>query len=79
MQKPKFKTTERAAWVFINTRLRPHGRPTMDRRTALRNGYFTTVSRLLGIAEKELPLPFHDETITKYIVRLKAAGTHGSA
>jgi hypothetical protein len=73
MQKPKFKTTERAAWVFINTRLRPHGRPMMDRRTALRNGYFTTASRLLGVAEKELPLPFHDEAMSKYVSRIKAS------
>lgn len=73
MQKPKFKTTERAAWVFINTRLRPHGRPSMDRRTATRNGYFTTASRLLGIAEKELPLPFIDEPMSKYLNRLKGS------
>ncbi|MFO0561919.1 MAG: hypothetical protein U0269_28155 [Polyangiales bacterium] len=73
MQKPKFKTTEKAAWVFINTRLNPISRSTMERRTAMRNGYLTTASRLLGIAEAELPLPFKDESMSKFVARVRGA------
>ncbi|MDP3273758.1 MAG: hypothetical protein Q8Q09_01090 [Deltaproteobacteria bacterium] len=74
MQKPKFKTTERAAWLFINTRLRPTAPARMERRTATRNGYLTTASRLLGIAENELPMPYINEPISGFIKRVKSAG-----
>ena len=77
MQKPTFKTTDRAAWVFINTRLRPTARPSMDRRTAMRNGYLTTASRLLGIAEAELPLPLKDEPMSKFVRRVRGAVSGG--
>jgi hypothetical protein len=79
MQKPKFKTTEKAAWVFINTRLRPAGRPSMERRTAMRNGYLTTASRLLGVSENELPLPFKDEPMSKFVRRVRAALVQNNA
>ncbi len=78
MQKPKFKTTEKAAWVFINTRLNPIARTSMERRTAMRNGYLTTASRLLGIAEGELPLPFKDESMTKFVARIRGAVAQGN-
>ena len=69
MQKPKFKTTEKAAWVFIHTKLHPHAKTTMDRRTAARCGYFMTAARKLNRSEKEMPLPFMGETIAKYVTR----------
>lgn len=77
MQKPKFKTTEKAAWVFINTRLRPIARPAMERRTAMRNGYLTTASRLTGIAEVDLPLPFKDESMSKFVQRVRSSVNAG--
>jgi hypothetical protein len=73
MQRPKFKTTEKAAWVFVNTRLKPVPRSTMERRTAMRCGYLTTASRLLGIPEAELPLPFKDEPMSKFVARVRSA------
>jgi hypothetical protein len=69
MQKPRFKTSEKAAWVFIHTKLHPTSRPTIDRRTALRCGYLTTASRKLNVSEKDLPLPFEGESISKYLAR----------
>jgi hypothetical protein len=72
MQKPRFKTTEKAAWVFINTKLHPTSRPTIDRRTAMRNGFLTTASRKLNIVEKELPLPLEGEPMSKYVARVAA-------
>lgn len=72
MQKPRFKTTEKAAWVFINTKLHPTARPTLDRRTAVRNGYLGTASARTGRSEKDLPLPFVGEPMSKYIARVTA-------
>ena len=73
MQKPRFKTTERAAWVFIHTRLRPEAHaPSMDRRTAQRCGYLTAASRQLARPEKDLPLPRRGEPVSAYIVRISA-------
>jgi hypothetical protein len=69
MQKPRFKTSQKAAWVFIHTKLHPTARPTIDRRTAMRCGYLTTASRKLSVSEKDLPLPFEGESISKYLVR----------
>jgi hypothetical protein len=73
MQKPRFKTTEKAAWVFIHTRLHPTARPTIDRRTAVRCGYLAAASQRTGRAEKDLPLPFEGESMSKYLARLTAA------
>lgn len=74
MQKPRFKTSEKAAWVFIHTRLRPPTtRETIDRRTAVRCGYMLAASRKLGRSEKELPLPFVSESIASYIERVAKA------
>ena len=71
MQKPRFKTSEKAAWVFIHTRLRPATtKPTIDRRTAVRCGYLLTASRKLNRAEKELPLPFVGESVSTYVARV---------
>jgi hypothetical protein len=71
MQKPRFKTSEKAAWVFIHTRLRPSStKPTMDRRTAARSGYLLAASRKLNRPEKDLPLPFVGETISTYVARV---------
>jgi hypothetical protein len=71
MQKPRFKTSEKAAWVFIHTRLRPSAtKPTIDRRTAARCGYLLAASRKLNRAEKDLPLPFVGETVSTYVARL---------
>jgi hypothetical protein len=75
MQKPRFKTTEKAAWVFINTKLHPTPRPTMSRRDVMRNGFLSTASRRLNIAEKELPLPFQGEPMSKYLARVQAQTT----
>lgn len=72
MQKPRFKTSEKAAWVFINTKLHPQQRRTIDRRTAMRNGYLTTAARQLNVSEKDLPLPFESEPISKYLERVAA-------
>jgi hypothetical protein len=72
MQKPRFKTTEKAAWVFIHTRLHPTSRPTIDRRTAMRCGFLTTAAQKTGRAEKELPLPFEGEPMSKYLARVTA-------
>lgn len=72
MQKPRFKTTEKAAWVFINTKLHPAKPKTINRRTATRCGYLTTAARQLNKAEKDLPLPFVGEPVSKFIIRVRA-------
>lgn len=73
MQKPRFKTSEKAAWVFIHTRLRPPAtRASMDRRTAQRCGYMLAASRKLGRPEKDLPPPHVSESIAAYVKRMTA-------
>ena len=71
MQKPRFKTSDKAAWVFIHTRLRPPTRrETIDRRTATRCGYMLSASRMSGRAERDLPLPFVGETVSSFVARV---------
>ncbi len=71
MQKPRFRTADKSAWVFIHTKLHPHREPTMNRRTALRCGYLASAARVTGRAEKDLPLPFLHEPMSKYLARIK--------
>lgn len=73
MQKPKFRTVEKSAWVFVTTKLNTPGTKTMNRRTALRCGYLTTASNLLGVAEADLPSPQRGESMGRYVQRVKAA------
>lgn len=77
MQRPRFKTTEKAAWIFVHTKLRPAPPRTMDRRTALRCGYLSTASRLLNIPEKDLPRPYVGEPLSKYVKRVSAQLSSG--
>jgi len=76
MQKPRFTTAQKAAWVFINTRLRPLPKKTIERRTALRCGYLLSASRALNIPESNLPLPFVSETVSQYVARVGAQQSH---
>lgn len=70
MQKPRFRTADKAAWVFLHTRLRPGSAPTISRRTAYRNGFLTAASRRTNRAEKDLPLPFVGEPMSRYLARV---------
>jgi len=71
MQKPRFRTTQKAAWVFINTRLHPTKPATISRRTAERCGYFTAAARLLNVQEKDLPTPLAGEPMSRYLARVR--------
>ncbi len=73
MQKPKFRTVDKSAWVFVTTRLNSAKAPTMNRRVALRSGYISAAAAMTGKAESELPTPFEGESMTKYLARLKSA------
>jgi hypothetical protein len=75
MQKPRFKTTEKAAWVFVHTRLHRSTRRTMDHRTALRCGYLATAAQRTGRSEKDLPPPLEGEPMSRYIARVTAQGS----
>lgn len=72
MQKPRFTTNQKAAWVFINTRLRPTAKKTIERRAAARCGYLLSASRVLNVPESSLPLPFVGETVAQYVTRVSA-------
>ena len=74
MQKPRFKTTEKAAWVFIHTKLHPQKPKTIDRRRATRCGYLLTASRLLRVPEAELPCPRVGESMSQFVQRVKSQG-----
>lgn len=73
MQKPRFRTVDRSAWVFLHTRLRPTQATTIDRRTAHRNGFLGAAALRLGVAESELPLPLVGETVARFCARYQAA------
>lgn len=73
MQKPKFKTVEKSAWLYVTTRLHPKKAPTMNRRTALRCGYLATAANLLE-TEEALPTPICGEPMRVYRARAKSAG-----
>ena len=82
MQKPRFRTSDKAAWVFIHTRLRPSAtRPTINRRTAYRCGYLTAAGNRLGIQnpenDKRLPMPYEGETVARYVSRVVNALRQG--
>lgn len=72
MQKPKFKTVEKSAWLYVTTRLHPKKAPAMSRRTAIRCGYLTTASNLLE-TEETLPTPVSGEPMRVYRARAAAA------
>ncbi len=71
MQKPKFRTVEKSAWVYVTTRLHSVPVRTMDRRTALRCGYLSTAANLLGVTEGDLPTPHIGETMSRFVRRVK--------
>ena len=74
MQKPKFRTADKSAWVFVTTQL--HKRPVkaMSRRAALRCGYLAGAATRLGVEDaRALPTPHMDEAMSAYIARVKAA------
>lgn len=72
MQKPKFRTVDKSAWVFITTRLNTVKAVTMSRRIALRSGYLSTAAAMTGRAESDLPTPFQGEPLSKYLARVKS-------
>lgn len=74
MQKPKFRTADKSAWVFVTTQL--HKRPVkaMSRRAALRCGYLAGAANRLGVEDQRaLPTPHMDETMSAFIRRVKSA------
>lgn len=73
MQKPKFRTVEKSAWIFVTTRLHPRAQRKIDKRTASRNGFLATAAALLGTAEGGLPTPFAGESMSRYLKRVKPA------
>ncbi len=73
MQKPRFRTVEKSAWVFVTTRLHPQAPTSMSRRNALRCGYLAGVAARTGIPEASLPAPQRGESMSSYLARLKPA------
>ena len=73
MQKPKFKTVDKSAWVYVTTRLHPKKAANMSRRAAIRCGYLATAGNLLE-TEATLPTPHAGEAMSHYRARAKAAG-----
>ncbi len=73
MQKPKFRTVEKSAWLFVTTRLHPQARKKINKRTAERCGYLATAAALLNVSESSLPTPFEGESIGRFVARAKAA------
>jgi hypothetical protein len=73
MQKPKFRTVEKSAWVFVTTRLHPPPPRKLDRRTAIRSGYLSSAAALLNLPEDSLPTPYKGESMSRYIARVRAA------
>lgn len=73
MQKPKFKTVEKSAWLYVTTRLHPKKAANMSRRAALRCGYLATAGNVLE-TDAQLPTPHAGEPMRRYRVRAKAAG-----
>lgn len=70
MQKPKFRTVEKSAWLFVTTRLHPTKAPTMSRRVASRCGFLSTAANRLGRPEAQLPNPFVGEAMSDYLARI---------
>lgn len=73
MQKPKFRTVEKSAWIFVTTRLHPQAPRKLNKRTAARSGYLATAAAVLNVAESSLPTPFVGESMSKYLTRVRAA------
>jgi hypothetical protein len=73
MQKPRFRTAEKSAWLFVTTRLHPRKTPKMNRRTAQRCGYLGTVTARTG--RENLPMPLSGEAMSTYLERLGKAST----
>jgi hypothetical protein len=73
MQKPKFRTVEKSAWLFVTTRLHPQAPRKLDKRTATRSGYLSTAAAILNVAESTLETPFVGESMRKYVERFRAA------
>jgi hypothetical protein len=73
MQKPKFKTVEKSAWLYVTTRLHPKKAANMSRRAAIRCGYLATAGNLLE-TESILPTPHAGEAMSDYRARIKSAG-----
>lgn len=74
MQKPKFKTVEKSAWLYVTTRLHPKKTPAMSRRTAIRCGYLNTAANLLE-TEATLPTPISGEPMRVYRKRAASSVT----
>lgn len=76
MQKPKFRTADKSAWVFVTTQLHKPAVKSMDRRAALRSGYLAGAANRLGVEDvRALPTPHTNEPMSAYIARVKAAQT----
>jgi hypothetical protein len=73
MQKPKFRTVEKSAWIFVTTRLHPQSPRKLDKRTAARSGYLATAAAVLNVSESSLPTPFVGESMGKYLARVRSA------
>ena len=73
MQKPKFRTVDKSAWVYVTTRLHPAKARKMDRRTAIRCGYLATAANVLE-TEATLPTPTMGEPMRHYKNRATAQG-----
>ncbi len=77
MQKPKFRTVEKSAWIFVTTRLHPRQNKKVNKRTAERCGYLATAAAMLNVAENTLPTPFAGESMSRYLKRVRSAPTAG--
>ena len=74
MQKPKFRTVDKSAWVFVTTQLHKPAKKAMNRRTALRCGYLTAAANRLGAEDSTgLATPTMGEAMSAFIARTKAA------
>ena len=74
MQKPKFRTVDKSAWVFVTTQLHKPAKKTMNRRTAIRCGYLATAANRLGADDaKRLVTPTTGESMSDFIARAKAS------
>ena len=72
MQKPRFRTVDKSAWLFVTTRLHPTKPRKLDKRSAIRCGYLAGVANRTG-REGSLPTPFRGEAMSDYLARIKPA------
>jgi hypothetical protein len=73
MQKPKFRTVEKSAWIFVTTRLHPQQPKKVNKRTAARCGYLAAAAAVLNVSEASLPTPFVGESMSRFLKRVKSA------